>query len=100
MIPEHEICESNRIVDLNNKPLIDLVVACTSSQYDTDILNKWKDDFLKRQIPFILQEQDRMMMVKGVRKPKKFFTLWSEEVAPPTGNAGQTYKKEKVIFKL
>jgi hypothetical protein len=100
MIPENEICESNRIVDLDGKTLLDLVVSCNSSSTGMDILNTWKDDFLKRQIPFIIQSRDRMMKIKGTPKSMKYYTLWIEETIPLDINPGQPNKKEKVIFKL
>ena len=72
----HTITREFQSESLESKHLFDFIPKVYGRE-DQLILRRWEDDFLKRDIPYVITEVETNPEWK---KLKKTYTLWKEEV--------------------
>jgi len=92
------ITESNEIEKLDGKIIIDFVNVRASQASDMKILNNWKNDFLQRNIPFILTGDHRQLNIKGIIKAVLHYTLWIKETVPPIMIPSKKAERQPIIY--
>lgn len=92
------IKEENLSEKLDGQCIMDLISVNVNQSKDWEIFTKWHNDFKKRDIPFFVTDDIKILSIRGKKGPVAWKTLWVEEIEAPMTNNGKP--KERLVFDM